>query len=77
MLHVQYKLLYFSSQFGVCGSTGSGKSTLIMSLVHLSEVAQGTIMIDDQCLTEISGNIIRSRITCIPPDAVVFNQSVR
>jgi len=63
---------------GVCGRTGSGKSSLLLSLLRLIEIESGGIKIDDLDLTTLPRNSIRSRLITIPQDPMlVMTDTVR
>ncbi|CVK96796.1 related to multidrug resistance-associated protein [Fusarium mangiferae] len=61
----------------VCGRTGSGKSSLILSILRLLELQSGSIFIDGKDLTSIPRQHIRSQITTIPQDPVSLSGTVR
>ncbi|KAJ5165606.1 uncharacterized protein N7500_007436 [Penicillium coprophilum] len=62
---------------GVCGRTGSGKSSLIMTLLRLLEVTpESTILIDGLNITKIPRQLVRSVVNAIPQDTFVFKESV-
>ncbi len=62
---------------GVIGRTGSGKSTLMVALLRLVELAGGTIKVDDVDLKGLGLEHIRSSITIIPQDSVLFSGTIR
>ena len=62
---------------GVVGRTGSGKSTLMLSLLRLIETHQGKIIIDGEDISEIGLKQLRSLLSIIPQDPVLFSGSVR
>ncbi|PYH87605.1 P-loop containing nucleoside triphosphate hydrolase protein [Aspergillus ellipticus CBS 707.79] len=59
-------------KIGICGRTGSGKSSLLLSLLRLIELSSGTIAIDDLDLQTLPRETIRSRIITIPQDPLLM-----
>jgi ABC-type multidrug transport system fused ATPase/permease subunit len=64
-------------KIGLIGRTGSGKSTLAMSMLRFTEPSAGKIWLDGVDITSIGIDDLRSRITYIPQDAVLFSGTVR
>lgn len=62
---------------GICGRTGSGKSSLLLSLLRLIEIQAGAIIIDDLNISKLPREIIRTRIIAIPQDPFIFADTVR
>ncbi|KAI9148264.1 ABC multidrug transporter B [Paramyrothecium foliicola] len=62
---------------GICGRSGSGKSSTLLVLLRLLELSSGTIRIDDVDLSTVPREHIRSHITTIPQDPVKFRGSIR
>ncbi|KAG9073933.1 hypothetical protein FS749_014558, partial [Ceratobasidium sp. UAMH 11750] len=66
-----------SEKIGIVGRTGSGKSTLALALFRFVDPAGGNITLDGIEITSIGLDDLRSRITLIPQDAVLFNGTIR
>ncbi|KAJ6143280.1 hypothetical protein N7471_002733 [Penicillium samsonianum] len=65
-------------KIGVCGRTGSGKSSLVMTLLRLLEVSlECFILIDGVDITKVPRQTVRAGINAIPQDAFVMNGSIR
>jgi len=61
----------------ICGRTGSGKSSLILSLFRMMEEFSGQIIIDGIDISSIPRQEIRSKIICISQEPFLFTASVR
>eukprot|EP00055_Hartaetosiga_balthica_P014403 m.78854 g.78854 ORF g.78854 m.78854 type:complete len:1517 (-) comp8586_c0_seq3:145-4695(-) len=62
---------------GIVGRTGAGKSSLTLCLFRILEAAEGAITIDGIDLSSIGLYDVRSRITIMPQDPVLFSGTVR
>lgn len=65
-----------SEKVGFCGRTGSGKSTLMTSLYRFTEF-EGNIFIDDVDIKQLGLHKLRSKLTIIPQDPVLFIGTIR
>ncbi|KAI0889038.1 ABC transporter [Annulohypoxylon maeteangense] len=61
----------------VVGRTGSGKSTLVLSLLRFTNVVSGQILFDGVDITMLPRRKLREALTIIPQEAVLFNGDVR
>lgn len=64
-------------KIGICGRTGSGKSSLIMAIFRMVELSGGSIRIDGVDISTIPRKEVRARIIGLPQDVFLLNGTVR
>ncbi|MCJ1394407.1 hypothetical protein MMC18_007285 [Xylographa bjoerkii] len=55
-------------KFAVCGPSGSGKTSLVMALLQMLEIQEGSVTIDGRDISTIERSDIRARLNVIPQD---------
>jgi ATP-binding cassette subfamily C (CFTR/MRP) protein 1 len=65
------------SHVGICGRTGSGKSSLILTLFHLVEINSGVLSVDDVEIRNLNRSTLRSRLVAVPQSPELFPGTLR
>ncbi|CAI4229334.1 unnamed protein product [Auanema sp. JU1783] len=64
-------------KIGIVGRTGAGKSSITLALFRMIEAAEGNIVIDGINIAKLGLHDLRSNITIIPQDPVLFSGTLR
>eukprot|EP00931_Biecheleriopsis_adriatica_P101072 TRINITY_DN76293_c0_g1_i1.p1 TRINITY_DN76293_c0_g1~~TRINITY_DN76293_c0_g1_i1.p1 ORF type:complete len:1392 (+),score=217.39 TRINITY_DN76293_c0_g1_i1:56-4177(+) len=62
-------------KIGVVGRTGSGKSSVIVALLRLTEIECGKIFLDGHDLSQVGLQVLRQSLSMIPQEPVLFGNS--
>ncbi|XP_019399967.1 PREDICTED: ATP-binding cassette sub-family C member 9 isoform X5 [Crocodylus porosus] len=62
---------------GICGRTGSGKSSLSLAFFRMVDIFDGRIVIDGIDISKLPLHTLRSRLSIILQDPVLFSGSIR
>ncbi|KAK6499344.1 hypothetical protein TWF506_003972 [Arthrobotrys conoides] len=64
-------------KFGICGRTGSGKSSLTLALLRMMELSAGSIFFDGVDISTIPRESVRAEINVISQEPFFFSGSIK
>ncbi|CAG8551648.1 12892_t:CDS:2, partial [Racocetra fulgida] len=64
-------------KIGLVGRTGSGKSTIALAMFRFVEPSYEKILVDEIDISSVGVEDLRSRITIIPQDPILFTGTIR
>ncbi|KAK1675557.1 P-loop containing nucleoside triphosphate hydrolase protein [Colletotrichum godetiae] len=62
---------------GICGRSGSGKSSLLLTLLRLIDCDEGQVIIDGVDVATMPREVLRQRLNALPQEPPFFSGSVR
>ncbi|XP_071807652.1 ATP-binding cassette sub-family C member 9-like [Asterias amurensis] len=62
---------------GICGRTGSGKSSLMLAFFRLIDRTDGALYIDGVNIDHVPLAVLRQRISIVPQDPTLFTGTIR
>ena len=64
-------------KIGICGRTGSGKSSLVSCLLRLLDIDAGSISVDGIDITTIPHEEVRARLVAVPQEPFIFEETIK
>ena len=61
---------------GLVGMSGAGKTTLTKLLLRLSDIQEGSILVDGQNIANCTQQSLRRQIAYVPQEALLFHRSI-
>lgn len=58
------------------GESGSGKTTFVKLLQRLYDVNEGRIIVDGQCIAEVTQDSLRQAMALVPQEPILFHRSL-
>ncbi|XP_072323664.1 ATP-binding cassette sub-family C member 9-like isoform X2 [Scyliorhinus torazame] len=65
------------TKVGICGRTGSGKSSLTLALLRIIDNFEGCIKVDGLDISSVKLDHLRKSISIIPQDPILFSGTIR
>ena len=62
---------------GICGRTGSGKSTLVNAIFRLADIVSGSITLNGVDIMSLEAHYVRSKLAAVPQDTLIITGTLR
>ncbi|MCA9301311.1 ABC transporter ATP-binding protein [Candidatus Saccharibacteria bacterium] len=63
-------------KIGIVGQSGAGKTTITKLLLRFNDLNSGSIMIDNQSISEVTQTSLRGSIAYVPQEPLLFHRSL-
>lgn len=77
VLHELNLKIEAGQKVGVCGRSGSGKSSLVLTLLRLLELQDGEILVDGVEISTLPRSTVRTRMMTLPQDPLTVPGTIR
>lgn len=64
-------------RIGLVGHSGAGKSTITKLILRFVDISKGSITIDGQDIKKITQNDLRSMVSYVPQESILFHRTIR
>ena len=64
-------------RIGLVGHSGAGKSTITKLLLRFADALEGSIVIDNQDIKNVTQNDLRKVISYVPQEPILFHRSIK
>ncbi len=68
--------IYGGEKVALVGPSGAGKSTIVRLLLRMYDVSGGAIEIDGQDIQHVTQDSVRSQISLVPQDPILFHRTL-
>ncbi|KAJ6445281.1 ABC multidrug transporter [Purpureocillium lavendulum] len=65
------------TKLGLCGRSGSGKSSLIQAILRTVDISDGCILLGGEDISTLPRNEVRQSLNCLTQDPFLFTENVR
>ncbi|XP_050344711.1 ATP-binding cassette sub-family C member Sur-like isoform X2 [Nymphalis io] len=64
-------------RIAICGRSGSGKSSLLLTCAGATTIHSGRVLLDGQDITHVPLRVLRHRVVVLPQETVMFSGTLR